>query len=828
MRRFIGRKWIAWSLVLGIMATNIFPCSVFAEDLGDGGNTNYCGNDDYAPDCSASDIQENVLEMSLQTVHGEQIKNWSWETTLAYRSIYENLACSTPASWQEWIDWYAGMGYTYTGDTQARISGADRVTVDPYMSYWMWLTKGGKQYWCHLYDMNGTGSYVSNKNGWINIGDANGNNKAWYYINGDNYLIFADGWLNCKVSETNGNHSLRQAGWFYLNSSGQMQTGWHPDQTGKWYYFKIDEAYNTDGAAIKVGESADGHGLVWELDTASPSSLYHLKGVNIRTNLYLMDANGNYSFVPRTSFQSITPFVTSTYYYDANYVNSYLDTGCYNLAYIDKTQFSVYLDNGDYNSYYIPDFTVSLARKNYSVHATKDRGIASVSGEGTYYHGAQVTLSATVKPGYAFVDWKNANDTILSTNPAYTFTVTGITDLKTETKVIPYKITIDYNGGTGDNPTDYNVESEDITLNPPTKPGYAFIGWTGSNSDTPQVDVTISQGTTGDLNYKANWRPNFKIFFDGNGSTSEGENYEVLVESDNFTLPENDRFGIDKYSFQGWSIHNDSRYDSIDGFNGIQKAGDTFVARDFLEYCQANQPDGVEIVDGFYVIHMYAVWDAFPTIKAGEAAVSSAWFDTMTENEIKEMIFENVVGEDTEDGTLVNSQDGLKGVTITDFDMDELRAFQSTGSVSINLRATDGAGNITEKKIRLWVNSKYPIDGAYINRARCINKKFYDAGKTSVGLDKEDPHYLDGYKQGGLMPKDLWYTDVDMARTIEEAFYNLENENWDFSWKFTHEQVLETQDYIEKHGFGDSEEDGALMAYYNRYQDNITINNLPN
>lgn len=851
MKRFSLETLLALALVLGTVSTGVFPSAAYAEEVGEqivetrdalygeftdkdplteqtileavkerGGDV----NDEIliSQVGEETDIEVNELEMSLATASGEQIKNWSYDTTLAYRDIYEDLGDSTADTWQGWIDWYAGMGYTYTGYTEARIIGGDGATPSPYISYWMWLTKGGKQYWCLLY--GGAGNYASRKNGWIKVGDANGNNMHWYYINGANYLIYAHGWLNCKISETNGNHSLRQAGWFYLNSSGQMQTGWHPDQSGKWYYFKMDETYHTDGSAIKVGESADGHGLVWEETTHETtywSYLYHLKGVNIRTNVYLMDANGNYSFVPRTSFQSITPFVTSTYYYDSGYVNSQLNTGCYTLSYIDKTYTQVYLYNDDYTKYYIPDFTVYLARKNYSVHATKDRGIASVSGEGTYYHDARATLGATVKPGYEFVGWKNASGAVLSTNPTYALTVTGITDLEVTTKVIPYHIEIDYNGGTGDNPTDYNVESEDITFTPPTKPGYEFIGWTGSNGDEPQKDVTIPQGTIGDLNYKANWRPCYKILFDGNDSTSEGENYVVSIEEENFTWPENDRFAKEGFSFQGWSLHTDTRYDAIDGFDGAQKAGNSMVSGDFLDYCLATYPDSVAEEEGGYVVRVYAVWDAFPTIKAKDMSIAGAWLDTMTEEEIKQKLFEKVVGEDTEDGILSNNQEGLKGVIITDFDMDELKTFQDTGSVSITFHATDGAGNSAKKQVRLWVNSQKPVEGAYVNRARCINKKYYDAGK---GYASDD---LTGYKQGGLMPNDLWYTDEIFAKEIEEAFANLESENWVFSWKFTHAQVLETQAYIEEHGLGDSEEEGALMAYFNKYKDNITINKLP-
>jgi len=71
-----------------------------------------------------------------------------------------------------------------------------------------------------------------------------------------------------------------------------------------------------------------------------------------------------------------------------------------------------------------------------------------------------------------------------------------------------YTITYELNGGdvATANPTSYNIETETFTLNNPTKPGYTFTGWTGSNGDTPETTVTITKGTmTEDLNYTANF-----------------------------------------------------------------------------------------------------------------------------------------------------------------------------------------------------------------------------------------------------------------------------------------------------------------------------------
>ncbi|MDE6141138.1 MAG: InlB B-repeat-containing protein, partial [Bacilli bacterium] len=70
---------------------------------------------------------------------------------------------------------------------------------------------------------------------------------------------------------------------------------------------------------------------------------------------------------------------------------------------------------------------------------------------------------------------------------------------------INYTITSNYASGTGNNPTSYNVTSNTITLGTPTRAGYTFIGWTGSNGTTPQTSVTIPKGSTGNKTYTANW-----------------------------------------------------------------------------------------------------------------------------------------------------------------------------------------------------------------------------------------------------------------------------------------------------------------------------------
>lgn len=98
-----------------------------------------------------------------------------------------------------------------------------------------------------------------------------------------------------------------------------------------------------------------------------------------------------------------------------------------------------------------------------------------------------------------------------------------------------YNITYNLDGGTV---TDYlkkkytsNFASN--LMGVVTKENYGFTGWTGSNGDTPETNVTIAQGTTGDLSYTANWTLLGDVNLDGK-STKTSDTSLVAAYLRNF------------------------------------------------------------------------------------------------------------------------------------------------------------------------------------------------------------------------------------------------------------------------------------------------------
>lgn len=140
----------------------------------------------------------------------------------------------------------------------------------------------------------------------------------------------------------------------------------------------------------------------------------------------------------------------------------------------------------------------------YGCWVSSGTGISAVTGQNWYDAGSSVTLTATVKNGYTWSKWTWTGSGS-STNQTFTFTINNAYQFVANSTANTYSITLDENDGNELSDITYTVETETFNLPTPTRTGYNFIGWTGSNGTTLQTTVSIAKGTTGNKSYTANW-----------------------------------------------------------------------------------------------------------------------------------------------------------------------------------------------------------------------------------------------------------------------------------------------------------------------------------
>ena len=164
----------------------------------------------------------------------------------------------------------------------------------------------------------------------------------------------------------------------------------------------------------------------------------------------------------------------------------------------------------------------------------------------------KLEIEPTIRTGYAFAQWSDGK-----TDNPYTMAVPGTVSLTAQTQIETYTIDYELNGGALEagktNPATYTLETAAFRLEEPTRTGYTFAGWTGSNGTTPQTDVGIVQGSTGNLYFEANWTANgYKILYTG------------VEGADVSTFPTKHVFGKDTaipnptktgYGFAGWKVN---------------------------------------------------------------------------------------------------------------------------------------------------------------------------------------------------------------------------------------------------------------------------------
>ena len=168
----------------------------------------------------------------------------------------------------------------------------------------------------------------------------------------------------------------------------------------------------------------------------------------------------------------------------------------------------------------------------------------------TYTVETPVILPTPTSTGYTFLGWTGEGETTPQPTVVLPKGTTGDKIYFANWEVNSYAITLDTSGGNALDNIRYTVKSDPIILPTPTRVGYNFVGWTGEGITTPQTEVIIPTGSTGNKAYTANWKViEYTITLDTNGGPAVSP-IKYTVE-DSFTLPYLLRTG---YEFVGWTL----------------------------------------------------------------------------------------------------------------------------------------------------------------------------------------------------------------------------------------------------------------------------------
>jgi len=195
-------------------------------------------------------------------------------------------------------------------------------------------------------------------------------------------------------------------------------------------------------------------------------------------------------------------------------------------------------------------YTANWQVIEYTIITLLEGGNAGSSEVYFYTVEQTVTLPTPTRTGYTFLGWTGEGITTPQPNVTIPKGSTGDKTYIENWELTEYNITMDLNGGSGQEKVVYTMTDEDFELPTPTRNGYEFVGWTGEDITTPQTSVKIPKGSTGNRTYTANWKViEYTITLDTNGGPAVSP-IKYTVE-DSFTLPYPLRPG---YEFVGWTL----------------------------------------------------------------------------------------------------------------------------------------------------------------------------------------------------------------------------------------------------------------------------------
>jgi uncharacterized repeat protein (TIGR02543 family) len=220
-------------------------------------------------------------------------------------------------------------------------------------------------------------------------------------------------------------------------------------------------------------------------------------------------------------------------------------------------------------------------------------GIQLGTDTATYDYGGTYPIIPKAFDGYVNPDYQN-----VSWNQTTPKTITFI---YTPTE---YSISYALNGGevSTANKTSYNIETTTFTLNNPTREGYTFVGWTGSNGSTASKSVSITKGSTGNKTYTANWEANpYTITYKANGGN--GSDVSQTVYYDTSWTTKGEIFTRLGYKLESWNTKEDGS-----GITYSLNTGQTNKQLSNVTLYAQWKPSGIIYIDNGNKLEPYLVY----------------------------------------------------------------------------------------------------------------------------------------------------------------------------------------------------------------------------
>ena len=239
-------------------------------------------------------------------------------------------------------------------------------------------------------------------------------------------------------------------------------------------------------------------------------------------------------------------------YTENDFLFSFLKLGSYQLrlenSAISEANFTYYISVENPEGYY----TVSLATNNTAW------GSVSQSGNGTYEEGEEVTITATAKTGYRFINWTKGSD-VFSTEAIHTFIVMENFELvanfeKRADDVETFQINIaanDSSWGSVSQSGDGTYEKgTKVTVTATANEGYRFINWTKDGAEFSK-DAVYTFAVTENLNLIANFE---KKSGDAANENRDKDNFYVYTKDRNIILSE-ERGAVQVFNVTGQCVY---------------------------------------------------------------------------------------------------------------------------------------------------------------------------------------------------------------------------------------------------------------------------------